>query len=501
MKTENLEQQSPAKRRWWARVALLTALAGLVIAACCLTPIGRLATDAYCAIVQPRAETQAHNHATEVAGGEHNEDGHAHEGEAPSAAATESEHDHEAEAAAGHQHEETGTITLSRQAQGNIGLKLATVELRPFERTMNVPGIVVERPGWSVLEVNAPMTGVVTRIYPIQGEAVEPGQKLFEVRLTHEDLLQAQTEYLRTIEELEVIGREVTRLEKVSADGVIPGKALLERQYEQQKQQAALRAQSQALLLHGITRAQLDKIASTRTLLESLTIYAPETQEPGSSVPPRHLQIQQLKAAQGKHVNAGDMLCTLVDHHELYIEGRAFEQDASALDKLINNDWRLTAVISADGQSRQTVPDLQLLYVASQIEPESRAFLFYVQLPNKLVRSAQASEGHRFLAWQFKPGQRVELLVPVEKWPDCIVLPVGAVVQDAAESYVFEEESGHFDRRSVRVEYRDQYSAVVANDGTLTLGKQVIVSGAYQLHLAMKNKAGGAPDPHAGHNH
>jgi cobalt-zinc-cadmium efflux system membrane fusion protein len=158
-------------------------------------------------------------------------------------------------------------------------------------------------------------------------------------------------------------------------------------------------------------------------------------------------------------------------------------------------------VIDANGQARQTVPDLPLLYVAGKVEPDPRAFLFYVQLPNKLIRNRQTPDGHRFSAWQFKPGQRVELLVPVERWADRIVLPISAVVQDGAESYVFEKNDGHFDRRAVRVEYRDQYSAVVANDGILTPGKMVIVSGSYQVHLAMKNKAGGAPDPHAGHNH
>ena len=66
---------------------------------------------------------------------------------------------------------------------------------------------------------------------------------------------------------------------------------------------------------------------------------------------------------------------------------------------------------------------------------------------------------------------------------------------------MFEQDNGHFDRRAVRVEYRDEYSAVIANDGTLSPGKLVIVSGTYQVHLSMKNKAGGAPDPHAGHNH
>jgi len=147
------------------------------------------------------------------------------------------------------------------------------------------------------------------------------------------------------------------------------------------------------------------------------------------------------------------------------------------------------------------VPGLQIVYLANKIEPQSRAFLFYVELPNQVLRDRQRPDGHRFSSWQFKPGQRVELLIPVERWADRIVLPLDAVVQDGAESYVFEENEGHFDRRAVRVEYRDQDSAVIANDGTLTPGKMVIVSGTYQVHLAMKNKAGGGPDPHAGHNH
>ena len=83
--------------------------------------------------------------------------------------------------------------------------------------------------------------------------------------------------------------------------------------------------------------------------------------------------------------------------------------------------------------------------------------------------------------------------MPVEQWTDRIVLPREAVVQDGAESYVFEKNDGHFDRRAVHVEYRDQDSAVIANDGALTPGKTVVVAGAYQIHLALKNKAGGAP--------
>ena len=106
---------------------------------------------------------------------------------------------------------------------------------------MTVPAMVVERPGRSSIQVAAPLTGVVTRVWPLQGETVAPGQPLFDLRLTHEEVVEAQAEFLKTAEELDVVQREIDRLEKVAADGVISGKTLLERKYEQQKLPAAQR--------------------------------------------------------------------------------------------------------------------------------------------------------------------------------------------------------------------------------------------------------------------
>ena len=409
--------------------------------------------------------------------------------------------------AADAKHDEVPFVKLSTSAQENIGLRLAKVELRSFERTITVPGIIVERPGRTNTQVAAPLTGIVTRVWPVQGETMTPGQPLFDLRLTHEEVVESQAEFLRIAEELDVVQREITRLEQVTASGAIPGKTMLERKYEQQKLQAALRSQRQKLLLHGLSSQQVDGISSTHTLLSSLTISVPAQDDKASVAQAtedearRLLQVQEVKVEKGQHVKAGDPLCVLTDHCELFVQGKAFEHDASVLDKVIASDWRVAAVIDATGQGRQTVPDLTLLYVANKVETDTRAFLFYVQLPNKLIRDRQTGDGHRYSAWQFKPGQRVEILVPVEHWANRIVLPINAVIQDGAETYVFEKNNGQFDRRTVRVEYRDQSSAVIANDGTLAPGTMVIASGSYQVHLAMKNKAGGAPDPHAGHNH
>jgi len=427
-------------------------------------------------------------------------------GPEPSAPAGDADHDHGAcdhdHAPAGdHRHDEATAIKLSRAAQANVGIRTGKLALGPFERTIPVPAIVVERPGRSRLQVAAPLTGVVTRIRPLQGETVVPGQPLFDLRLTHEEVVTAQAEFLRTAEELDVVQRELDRLERIAAEGTIAGKTVLERKYEKQKLEAAHRAERQRLLLHGLSQEQVDGILAKRSLLSEITIVVPQRADAPSNAPPAILQVQDLRVENGQHVAAGELLCVLSDHAELYIEGKAFEQDIPAIQRAVDNNWLVKAVVSSDRQQRQAIADLKILYLANRVSADSRAQLFYVLLPNQLSGNRETPENHRFSDWQFKPGQRVEILVPVERWADRIVLPVEAVVQDGAESYVYEVNDGHFDRRTVRVEHRDRYNVVIANDKALTLGRTVVVSNAYQVHLALKNKAAGPVDPHAGHNH
>lgn len=407
-------------------------------------------------------------------------------------------HDHSAH---GHEgHGDANSLELSQQARSNIGLQLAKIELKPFERTVAIPGIIVERPGRSIIEVTAPLTGTVTRILPIRGEAVTPGEPLFELRLTHEDLVLAQRDYLRTAEELDVIQREIDRLEKLSADGAIAGKTLLERKYEKQKQEAALRAQHQALLLHGLSEEQVQKVRADRSLLQSLTVTVPANREEANDG--THVyQIEDMKVERGQYVNAGDTLAILTDHAELFIEGNAFEKDLAYINRAAEEGRSISAVLESEGIEPEIIPGLKILYLAGRVDPDSRAFHFYVTLPNTMLRDSKAADGHRFVYWRFKPGQRMQLQVPVERWTDRIVLPIDAIAQDGVETYVFQPNGKHFDRRPVCVEYRDQFWAVIANDGSLFPGEQVATTGAQQMQLALKNKAGGGIDPHAGHNH
>ncbi len=118
-----------------------------------------------------------------------------------------------------------------------------------------------------------------------------------------------------------------------------------------------------------------------------------------------------------------------------------------------------------------------------------------------MLHSYHNEDDQNFVLWKYRVGQRLQLHVPVETFQQQIVLPVGAVTQEGAEWFAFQQNGSSFIRVPVHVVYRDARSVVIANDGSLFPGDVVALKSAHQLHLAIKSESAPAVDPHAGHNH
>ncbi len=475
-------------------------------------------------------------------------------------------HDHGHEEA-GHDHashdhggSSENSIELSETARKNLGLTdefLQPIELRSYDRTISVPAIVVDKPGRTRLPVSAATTGIVTHVHAVTGEAMSSGDLILEMRLTHEDLVTAQKEYLQALGDRDVELKEIARIEKVASSGAVSNKTLLERQYGRDKIESLLKSQREALRLHGLSDAQIESIEKDRRLLTELKVRAPDPDghsveelqlsrssglklgnrtivlpvspsnpfrlvsinqdsvsnlgETGSEAANAHaanpsktsdriLILQDLHAQKGQVVNAGDLLCTLADFSELLIEGQAFESEASLVAQAKLGGWKVSALVEESGQST-ILKDLELEWVNNEIDPATRALKFYVLLPNVLLQETRNTSGQRHAAWRFRTGQRMQLQLPVEQWAEQIVLPVDAVVREGIESFVFQQNGDHYDRIPVHERHRDQTSVVIENDGTLYPGDVVARRGAHQMQMALKNKSGGPIDPHAGHNH
>lgn len=455
-------------------------------------------------------------HAHEAAADEHGqEEGHEHAG-------------HE------HAHSEEASLDLSKEALANLGLTEDTIQPiqeATFVRSVTMPAVIVERPGRTQLPVSTPMTGVITHVDAVTGEATNPGRLLFQLRLTHEDLVTAQKDFLQSLGDLEVEQKEVARLEDASKSGALPGKVLLERQYARDKIMASLASQREALRLHGLSKEQIERIERERKLLTELRVFVPtidghgHQQDDGMQLserpkirqtaftaadvpnapkvaPPADstLVIQTLRVHKGETVATGDVLCVLADYGELYIEGQAFESEATAIAVAKKRGWKATAVVT-EGEHEQEIPGLPIAYLANEVDRAARTMSFFVNLKNEIIEDVRSPNGQRFVTWKYRPGQRLQLRVPVEEWPNQLVLPVAAVVKEGPDSFVFQQNGEHFDRIAVHERYRDRSSVVIASDGALFPGDVVALKGAHQMQLALKNKAGGGIDPHAGHNH
>jgi cobalt-zinc-cadmium efflux system membrane fusion protein len=442
-------------------------------------------------------------------------------------------HDHGAAATdehAGHDHaghDEGTSLELNAQALKNLGLSsdfLKPITLSDYKRTITIPAIVAAKPGRTQIRVSSPLSGVVTHVHAVTGEAVTAGELLFEVRLTYEDLVDTQTQFLKSLSDLNVEKREIARLEEVTQSGAISGKTLIERRYAKEKTEGLLSSMREALKLHGLSQAQIETIEKERKLLRDLSIETPDIDSHGKNeelrlsrlpykpvsfqskpVDPtkatsRPLIIEYLKVQKGQGVTSGEMLCSLSDFSQLYVQGQAFEQDAPTVALAAQNGWMIDAILqSANGP--EVLPGLKLAFVGNSVDPTSRTLSFFVELPNQILRDETNADGQRFLTWKFRVGQRLQLQVPVDVWKDQIVLPVDAVVKDGADWYAFQQNGDHFDRIAVHVKHRDQSAVVIDNDGVLFPGDVVALRAAHQLQMALKNKSGGGVDPHAGHNH
>ena len=485
--------------------------------------------------------------ASVAADGEHDE----HDGDQGHRHAEEDDASH-----GGHRHDDPGddaeedSIELSPQARDSLGLQTEAVSASSFTQFVSMPGTIMDWPGRTHVSVTAPLTGVVSAIYISQGELIRSGQPLFSMRLTHQDLVKAQSDFLAALGRMDVENREITRLTSVARSGAIAGKTLIQREYERDKLQAEIQADRQAMLLHGLTEDQIASIERDRKLVREVTIFAPvihgdnslhhdsEHDHPhggnhgdgdsgGDRDPPlppgdiqqaaytaqlragpetephEHLEaeflVTQVNVNRGQSVEAGNPLGRLSDYSHVLIEGHAFQRDAQTLKVAANLQLPIQAVFESAGTRPEIIDGLRISYISSEVELDTRALPFFVSLENKVERSEQRGDA-RYVSWRFKPGQRPQLRVPIQVFDNTIVVPKDAVAEEGLERYVFVDHGDHLDRRPVRVVARDAFSVAIANDGSIRKGERIALNGAHQLQMAVKKKSGGPIDPH-GHTH
>ena len=404
----------------------------------------------------------------------------------------------------------TDRVTLSEQAQKNLGLDVDQLTPQEYWRTILIPGVVVDRPGESDRSVTSKVAGVVTAIRARPGDTVKAGEPLFTLLLASEFLQSAQTDLVKTAKELEYAGIERDRVANLVKKGTTAEAELLKQQNVVDRLVAQLNGTRRQLQVFGLTQAQVTKVEKGEVITE-VTVLAPAAAPPppppgktdppapakseSSPEPPLLYEVQELKVALGEQVQAGQALCLLANHQRLFVEGRAFRSEADALAAAAEKRTPVRAEFADETPGAWPAQGpLTIHHLANQVDPATRTFGFYLPLEN--VPRTFERDGKTHFAWRYRPGQRVRLLLPVEKLvtldPDGkterlpFVLPAGAVAREGGEAFVFVQSGDTFRRKPVRVLYADRSDVVVANDGSVSEVEYVVRNQAAALNRAVK---------------
>ena len=116
-------------------------------------------------------------------------------------------------------------VALTRNAFENLGLRLGRLTRGDYWKSVLMPGEVVEIPGRSDLSVSAPVTGVVEEVRILPGESIAAQQPLFVIRITDEELTDAQAKLLAALVRQDVVRQEIQRLDPIIQSGAVSGKA------------------------------------------------------------------------------------------------------------------------------------------------------------------------------------------------------------------------------------------------------------------------------------
>ncbi|MBI3410421.1 MAG: MchE protein [Planctomycetes bacterium] len=408
-------------------------------------------------------------------------------------------------------------VKLSRQAQANLRLVVKPLQLQSYRRTIQVPGVVVERRGKGDQSIVAPFAGVIKEIHAIPGDVVQPGGAVLTLRLNSEPLQTSQTELFKTAQEIKITEDQKRRLDAAAKQGAIPEVRLLELQYQLERLGASRKAYRADLGLKGLTPEMIDGVEKGEFLKETVVRvpsviegFQPsqipangEAKAANTRTPTPLLEIEELKVFPGEQVQAGQLLGHLANHQNLYIEGRGFREDTALVEKTAAAGWPLQVRFSEEreGHWPPLEKPLTILYLANNIDPVSQTFPFFVPLPNQYREYNQAGKTYRI--WRFRPGQRVQLRVPVGELPDVFVLPTAALAREGAETYVFRQNGDYFDRKPVYVIHEDALMVVLVNDGSVFPGDFIAQNAAEALNRALKaqeSQAGSQGHDH-GHSH
>ena len=364
------------------------------------------------------------------------EHGHAH------AEANHAETEHDA-----HQrhddHAEGGAIRLTPVQIKQAGIRSERIRARAQSIVINAPGNVTFN-AYKLADITSLVDGVIHARHVRLGDEVKTGDKL--VTLSSSALARSEADFLRAEAEHRKSKLELERIRTLAKEKIVSQARLQQATSAHQAAHANLAASRATLASFGLSKKQIDALITT-SAYGRLTLYAPA---PGTVV------ADDFRL--GQHIAAGSRLMQIADESTVWVEVKLPQAQMKGVRR------GQSAVVSTKDHSRHY--PARVINIHHQLDQTTRTLSvrLEVQNPEDVLH----------------PGMFVSADIETGVGEAMLLLPETAVQRQGSERIVFvEEETGHFERREVRIGKAVMGLVPVLNG--LSEGESVVIRGAFVL--------------------
>lgn len=339
------------------------------------------------------------------------------------------------------------SVTLSDAQYQNASLRIGKLEQKSISNVLKVNG-KIDVPPQNIVSVSVPTGGYLKNTKLMPGMHVNKGESI--AVMEDQQYIQLQQDYLTAKAQLNFMASEYARQKELNESKASSDKVFQQTEADFMTTKINVRSLAEKLKLIGVNPDQLNE----NNISKSINIYSPIDG-----------YVSKVNVNIGKYTQPSEELFELINPTDIHLALTVFEKD---LDKLFIGQ----KVFAYTNNQPENKHECEIILIGKNLSNE---------------RSAEVHSHFEEYDKNLLPGMYMNAEIEI-KSNNVYALPDQAIVRFENKQYIFIEENGQ------RFTIQDVETGVAENgfteilSGEKLVGKNIVVEGAYNLLMMMKNK-------------
>jgi cobalt-zinc-cadmium efflux system membrane fusion protein len=346
-------------------------------------------------------------------------------------------------------HQNETIITLTNEQINNIGITTDTISYKTLSSTFLLMG-KIDVPPQNMISISMPLGGYLKSTHLLPGMHVRKGEVI--AIMEDEQYVQLQEEYLTAKSKLEYLEKEYERQKELNKNQASSDKTFQLALSEYQTQKIKVKSLSEKLKLIFIDAENLNE----NNLSKSIKILSPIDG-----------YVSKVNINIGKHVEPSDILFELVNPQDIHLALIIYEKD---IDKVYNGQ----RVLAFTNNNPDKKYPCELILIGKDFSNERNiiAHCHFEKYDNSLI-----------------PGMFMNAILETNT-KNVPALPNEAILNFEGHNYIFIRNNyNDFEMQEIKIgNSENNYTEIISDNIQSIIHKKIVVKGAYQLLMALKNK-------------